>query len=289
MTDLAQEVVARLEDAGDGGGAPPSPRRPVSLHSALAPPLRVVTAGLEPAALPSSAPRVATTPPGRRVSMGRNSPGTPNPFGGRRRSLDTSPDGARSSMSPRASPRASGVSPGGLSYSGGSQGQIVSNAVAGVDGNGGGGEEGSTVVPAAGSLVQNAGGVGSVAVAGAGGAEEAAAIHASSRGDLSVSPSAAKLIGSGGSSSRSRCPSGASGGSREGEKTVDGDHQPAPVAAPASGNVPPARAVAGAEKMAAHAQPAQAPSEARLGRGGRPSSSGRLSAGTAAAGCSALE
>ncbi|CAN0383850.1 unnamed protein product, partial [Ectocarpus sp. 12 AP-2014] len=74
-------------------------------HSGLSPKLRVETAGLEPPASSSAAPRITTPPPTRRLSSGRNSPGTPNPFGGRRRSLDTSPDGARSS------PRASGVSP----------------------------------------------------------------------------------------------------------------------------------------------------------------------------------
>ncbi|CAN0409202.1 unnamed protein product, partial [Hapterophycus canaliculatus] len=119
FADLAQQVVASLGDApttAREGGTPP--RRPTSLQTALTPRLRVETAGLEPSASsPSSAPRVVTPPPTRRVSMGRNSPGTPNPFGGRRRSLDTSHDSSRSSCSPRAG----GVPPAALLSSSGSR------------------------------------------------------------------------------------------------------------------------------------------------------------------------
>lgn len=287
LTDLAQQVVAKLEDVGDGGTPP---RRPVSLHSALTPPLRVVTAGLEPTPSSSSAPRVITTPPARRLSMGRNSPGTPNPFGGRRRSLDTSPDGARSSVSPRAS--GVSLSQGGLLCSAGSQEQSISNVVTGVNGNGSEGLEAAASTPLP---LQNADGGGSAAtaaaaVAGADRAEEDAPVHVNTKGegDSNVSLSAAKRSDSGGggsssSSSRSRNPRRTSAGSQGGEKTAGGD-RPASVAAPVSDNVSPA-VHAGIEVM--EVPPVRAPAKTRPGRGDRPS--GCLSADTESAGSLALE
>lgn len=125
VTAVSQQVVTELEDdstiAGEDGGT--SPRRPVPLHSALAPALRVETTGLESQL--SAAPRVVTTPPPtRRSSVSRNSPGTPNPFGGKRRSLDTSPDGCGRRCN-SSSPRASALSPQVLLSSGGSQPEKV--------------------------------------------------------------------------------------------------------------------------------------------------------------------
>lgn len=288
-SDLAQQVVAKLENVEDGGTPP---RRPKSLQSRVTtPPLRVVTAGLEPptAASPSSAPRAINTPPARRVSMGRNSPGTPNPFGGRRRSLDTtSPDGARSvrsSVSPRASPRASGALAGEMLNSASSQG------------NGGEG-----LAAAASSPLQNTDGAGApaAAVAGADKAqqEDGASVHENAKGESNASPSAARRTDTGssgrGSSSQSRDPRRASGGgSQEDAKTVDGDQAAPGAAAPVSDNVSPVQA--GAERMEAprpqgplktrsegvEAPRPRGPVKTRSGRGERPG--GRLSADTEAA------
>ena len=60
--------------------------------------LRVVTSGLGPPCTPC-----ITTPPNRRTSLGKGGSVSPNPFAGRRRSFELSPDGSRSSW--RSSPR----------------------------------------------------------------------------------------------------------------------------------------------------------------------------------------
>lgn len=85
---------APSQDGRTGGGPANRPARPVSLQTGLQrASLEVVTAGLEP----SSGPRITTPPPSRRLSAGRGNSASPNPFGGRRRSLENSPENSRGS------------------------------------------------------------------------------------------------------------------------------------------------------------------------------------------------
>lgn len=96
--EAAARRAVEAVDSPQGGARVGRRSPPFSSEAALVSPLQVVTAGLEP----SSGTRMAT-PPTRRLSAGRSGSASPNPFSGRRRSVENSPDASRSPRGSAAS------------------------------------------------------------------------------------------------------------------------------------------------------------------------------------------
>lgn len=152
LTAVAQQVVktmnvpsAEAQNAsGDRSSLPQATR---------VRPTEVVTAGLEPTSSPG-----VTTPPNRRLVTGRSGSTSPNPFGGRRRSFENSPDTSRnprSRVSIGAKRPSSNVHQE-SSHASDNTGSKADNEEAdgsrvgedrGASGEGGGREEGGTVTP----------------------------------------------------------------------------------------------------------------------------------------------